>query len=115
MKLSKDEKGFRSEASKPFRKSEAFSKSLEKTKFFLKKEFIVGFFIGIGIYIFIFGIRVMKILIKANWNIEVVQRGLYKTFSGPGFVFTQLGILVLFVVGSVTLYSLYKGSYFLGK
>ena len=36
MKLSKDEKGFRSEASKPFRKSEAFSKSLEKPQSFQK-------------------------------------------------------------------------------
>jgi len=38
MKLSKNEKGFRSKASKPFRKSEAFSKSLEKTKSFQKNK-----------------------------------------------------------------------------
>jgi len=81
----------------------------------MKKEFIVGFFMGIVLYIFIFGIRVMKVLIKVDWKIEMVQRGLYKTFSGPGFVLTQLGILVLCVVGSITLYSLYKQGYFFQK
>ncbi len=81
----------------------------------MKKEFITGFFIGIGFYIFIFGIKVIKVLIKANWKIEMVQRGLYKTFSELGFVVTQLGILLLCVVGSITLYYLYKNGYFFQK
>jgi len=39
-KLSKNKKGFRSEASKPFRKSEAFSKSLGNSKNFQKALFL---------------------------------------------------------------------------
>ena len=38
--LNDDEKGFRSEASKPFRKTEGFSKSLEKEKLFQKDKLL---------------------------------------------------------------------------
>jgi len=82
---------------------------------FIKKEFVIGFFIGIFLYLFIFGIRVVKVLIKSRGRFDMIQIGLFKTFSDPAFALMQVFILVLCVVGSITLYSLYRGSHFFQK
>jgi len=82
---------------------------------FLKKELITGFFIGILLYIFIFGIRVLKVLIKSNWKFSMIQKGLFKTFNDPLFALSQFLILVLCVAGSVTVYYFYKKGYFWEK
>ena len=81
----------------------------------MKKEFVIGFFIGVAVYLFIFGIRVVKVLIKARWKFDIVRHGLFNTFNDPGFVLSQLLILVLCVVGSATLYYFYKEGYFFQK
>ena len=81
----------------------------------MKKSFVTGFFIGVALYLFIFGIRVVKVLIKARWKFHMIQAGLFKTFNDPGFVITQLLIFMLCVVGSVTLYYFYKEGYFFQK
>lgn len=78
----------------------------------MKKEFITGFFIGIVIYIFIFGTRVLKVLIRGRWRFDMIRHGLFNTFNDPAFVLTQLVILVLCVVGSITIYYFYKEGYF---
>jgi len=78
----------------------------------MRKDFVIGFFIGIAVYLFIFGIRVVKVLIKARWKFDMVRHGLFNTFNDPGFVIVQLLILVLCVVGSITLYYFYKEGYF---
>ena len=81
----------------------------------MKKEFVIGFFIGVAVYLFIFGIRVVKVLIKARWKFDIVRHGLFNTFNDPGFVLSQLLILVLCVVESATLYYFYKEGYFFQK
>jgi len=81
----------------------------------MKKEFIIGFFIGILLYLFIFGIRVIKVLIRGRWKFDMIRHGLYNTFNQPGFVLSQVSILILCVVGSMTLYYLYKNGYFFHK
>lgn len=81
----------------------------------MKKEFTIGFFIGILLYLFIFGIRVIKVLIKARWKFNIIQKGLFKTFNDPRFILTQLLILILCVAGSMTLYYYYKKGYFFQK
>ena len=81
----------------------------------MKKDFVIGFFIGVAVYLFIFGIRVVKVLIKARWKFDIVRHGLFNTFNDPGFVLSQLLILVLCVVGSATLYYFYKEGYFFQK
>jgi hypothetical protein len=78
----------------------------------MKKSFVIGFFIGIGLYLFIFGIRVMKVLIKGRWRFDMIRHGLFNTFNDPGFVLSQFLILLLCVVGSITLYYFYKEGYF---
>jgi len=81
----------------------------------MKKEFITGFFIGILLYIFIFGVKVLKVLIKGRWRFSMIRYGLYNTFNEPGFVITQVSILILCVIGSMTLYYFYKEGYFFQK
>jgi len=81
----------------------------------MKKEFIIGFFIGIFLYLFIFGIKVIKVLVRAKWKFNMIRHGLFNTFNEPNFVLTQLLIILLCVIGSVTLYYLYKKGYFLQK
>jgi len=81
----------------------------------MRKDFVIGFFIGIGVYLFIFGIRVVKVLIKGRWRFDMIRHGLFNTFNDPGFVITQLLILLLCVVGSITLYYFYKEGYFFQK
>jgi len=78
----------------------------------IEKELIHGFFIGIGLYILIFGARVLKVLIKSRWKFDIIRIGLSKTFNDPGFVITQLLILILCVAGSMGLYYFYKQGYF---
>lgn len=81
----------------------------------MKKEFITGFFIGILLYIFIFGAKVLKVLIKGRWRFDMIRHGLYNTFNELGFVITQVSVLILCVVGSMTLYYFYKEGYFFQK
>ena len=81
----------------------------------MKKEMIIGFFIGIGIYMFTIGIRVLKVLIRAKWNFSMIQHGLYTTFNDPVFVINQVLILILCVAGSITVYYYYKKGYFFQK
>lgn len=81
----------------------------------MKKEFVTGFFIGILVYSFIFGIRVLKVLIKGGWKFGMIGHGLFKTFSDPKFVIVQLLILILCVAGSITLYYFYKKGFFFQK
>ena len=81
----------------------------------MKKEFITGFFIGILLYIFIFGIRVIKVLIRGRWRFDMIRHGLFNTFNDAGFVLSQLLILILCVAGSMTLYYFYKEGYFFQK
>jgi len=80
-----------------------------------KKHLTIGFFIGIALYIFIFGIRVIKVLIKANWKFHMIQAGLFKTFNDPLFAISQLITIILCIAGSITLYYLYKKGYFFQK
>ena len=89
-------------------------KGLEKVTF-LKKEFVTGFFIGVVLYLFIFGVRVLKVLIRGRWRFDMIRHGLFNTFNEPWFVLSQLLILVLCVVGSMTLYYFYKEGYFFQK
>ena len=81
----------------------------------MKKEFVTGFFIGILLYLFIFGIRVLKVLIRGRWRFDMIRHGLYNTFNQPEFVLSQISILILCVVGSMTLYYFYKEGYFFHK
>ncbi len=81
----------------------------------MKKELVIGFFIGIVLYLFIFGVRVLKVLIRGRWRFDMIRHGLYNTFSEPKFVLSQVLILVLCVVGSMTLYYFYKEGYFFQK
>lgn len=81
----------------------------------MKKDFVMGFFIGILLYLFIFGIRVVKVLVKSRWKFDMIRHGLFNTFNEPGFVISQLLILILCVVGSMALYYLYKNGYFFQK
>jgi len=61
----------------------------------MKKELVIGFFIGIGIYMFTIGVRVLKVLMRARWNFSMIQYGLYTTFSDPVFTISQFLILIL--------------------
>ncbi len=81
----------------------------------MRKEFITGFFIGVVLYLFIFGIRVLKVLIRGRWRFDMIRHGLFNTFNEPKFVVGQLLILVLCVVGSMTLWYFYKEGYFFQK
>ena len=81
----------------------------------MKKDFVSGFFIGIVIYLFIFGIRVIKVLVKSGWKFDMIRHGLFNTFNDVVFVLSQLLILVLCVAGSMTLYYYYKKGYFFQK
>ena len=81
----------------------------------MRKEFVIGFFIGILLYLFTFGVRVIKVLIRAKWKFNMIQHGLFNTFNEPGFVLRQILILILCVAGSMTLYYFYKMGYFRNK
>ena len=73
-----------------------------------KRVLVAGFFIGTILYLFIFGVRVLKVLIKGRWRFSMIQSGLFKTFNNPAFVLQQLLIIVLCIAGSMTLYYFYK-------
>lgn len=90
-------------------------KGVGKPSVFQKKEFVVGFFIGILLYLFIFGIRVVKVLVRAGWKFDMIRHGLFNTFNNVGFVVTQVLILVFCVAGSIVLYYYYKQGYFFQK
>ena len=81
----------------------------------MKKELATGFLIGVLLYLFIFGVRVLKVLIKGRWRFDIIGHGLYVTFSSPAFVVQQVSILILCIAGSMTLYYFYKKGYFLQK
>ena len=76
------------------------------------KDLVIGFFIGILCYIFIFGIRVVKVLVRSRWRFDMIRYGLFSTFNDLVFVLSQLLILLLCVAGSMTLYYYYKKGYF---
>jgi hypothetical protein len=78
----------------------------------MNKSLITGFFIGVLLYIFIFGMRVIKVLIRARWNFEMIQHGLYNTFSEPFFAIGQIITLILCIAGSITLYYYYRAGFF---
>jgi len=78
----------------------------------MRREYIVGFLIGIAVYVFTFGLRVVKVLIQSNWKFHIIQKGLYSPFNNTKFMLSQLSILALFVAGSITLYTLYRRGYF---
>ncbi|MBW2989938.1 hypothetical protein KY358_06505, partial [Candidatus Woesearchaeota archaeon] len=78
----------------------------------MEKDLVVGFFIGIILYSFIFGAKVIKVLIRARWKIEMVRRGLFMTFNRPGFVIAQIITILLCTAGSMALYYLYRKGYF---
>ncbi len=80
-----------------------------------KKNLVIGFFIGVFLYLLIFGARVLKVLIKGRWKFNMIQHGLFKTFNEPAFVLEQLLLIVLCVAGSMTLYYYYKKGYFFQK
>lgn len=78
----------------------------------IERDHVVGFFIGIVLYILIFGSKVLKVLIRSGWKFEMIQKGLFKTFNDLFFVLNQFLTLVLCVVGSIGIYYFYKKGYF---
>ena len=77
----------------------------------MKRDFVTGFFIGIALYSLIFGVKVLKVLIKGRWRFDMIRYGLYDTFNDPVFVVSQVLIIILCVTGSMTLYHFYKKGY----
>jgi len=85
---------------------------MEKPNTPLSKDLVVGFFIGIVLYIAIFSVKLLKVLIKGRWKFDMIRHGVSNTFNQPDFLLSQLMIIVLSVAGSMTLYYFYKKGYF---